>query len=571
VAQGGSNKISDILAKGEVLEGHRSRLRARRLLPDLRQTLQLPAADDPQLDPLLEEFVIEVVLGAGWYEKKYHGAYRKVWLYIVINILLVIGIPLGLIGLGKLGNLSPSGSAASQITGVLTGILALQKTLSTWYASQQRYAVWYKAAADLKTIYYGLVQAWAGKAATSRGDFITALMTATDSGRKIIADEQLDFYQKLAMPSFDVLDMLTSTRSTVSSFVANLLPGTDPTTVSAAGKNALPSTIPPQPGGVVGGGATGGGGITSPGVTLRAAGAVKPNDNPYAIVIVANPALLTQGGQLMADPIMAQAAQFETCVQYIMDSLFGRLPGQAETFLVPFEPLIRIISIFDTRRPVTQANCLAQEYDSADGIIEPNPNQDVYTALLAQYQYNGKPIKADVVFAVTNSPTHTRCSAFYTYDNDSGAGVPFQLDARTHTHRYNNVDPGAVALHVSSTSVVALHEFGHAASSWTNGSVKDLYVDSDLSNLPVNIRDGRPIPVNFATYKGTTYPADQTRDGIGYDPTWRSFHCALVDPNFPSVMDNFWDAAGGQYAACKHDQITVAFLTERLRAITSGP
>jgi hypothetical protein len=567
-----SDPIVALLSKGEVVGGHRSRAQAEQLVPALKVVLKLPPGPDPRFDPPLVDFIIEVVLGAVWYEHRYGRAKLKVYAYIALNCALIIGLPLGLIGLGKLADgksaVGQSAAITSQIVGVLTGILALQKTLATWYASQQRYAAWYKAATDLKSLYYGLVQAWAGKAAGSPVDFAAALATATAAGRKTIDDEQLDFYQKLAMPSFDVLDMLTSTRATVTTFVTSLLPGTPPTTVSTAGKNALTAPLPLPGGGAAGTLSLPSAGTASAGVVVRAAGAPKPADNPYTIVIIANPVLQQLTGSLIADPILATPTQYQSCVDYIVNCLFGRLPGQAESFLAPFEPQIRIVSIFDASRPIFAANALVQEF-AQDLIAE--PNWDRFAPLLAQYRVNGRPIRADVAFAVTGSATHNRSSAFYTHDDDAGAGVPFQLDGRTFVHRYNNVDPGVVALHVSSDSLVALHEFGHAASSWTNGSVKDLYVDSDMENGPINIRHGRPIPQNFATYNGRVFQSDLSRDGLNYPADWSSFHCALAAPTFPAVMDNFWQASGQSYGSCRHDQITSAFLTDRLRAIASRP
>jgi hypothetical protein len=233
--------IDSILSRGDAGNGHRSRERAQALLPDLKNALGLPRGVDANLDHALEAFLAECVLGAAWYEAKYRDASKKVSLYIVLNVTLVLGIPAGLILLQKWSD--QSSALPAQITGVLTGILALQKTLSAWYASQQRYAAWYKARSDLKTLYYSFVQQWFGKIATAE-QFLPALLTATAAARKIIEDERQDFFQKLALPSFDVLDMLTSSRSTVAGLVTSLLPGTSPATVTVSGRTAFASAPP---------------------------------------------------------------------------------------------------------------------------------------------------------------------------------------------------------------------------------------------------------------------------------------------------------------------------------------
>lgn len=169
-----------------------------------------------------------------------------------------------------------------------------------------------------------------------------------------------------------------------------------------------------------------------------------------------------------------------------------------------------------------------------------------------------------MAYAVTKSPTHTRASAWFTTDDDLRGGVPFMLDGVPLTHRYYHVIPGTIALPVSRTSLTALHEFGHALSSYSNGSIVDLYVDDGTG---VNNKIGRPIPPDFTTYNGIVVPSDPTRDSLGYPATWRSYHAALDDPAYPAIMDNYWLAGGGTTPeACQHDQITRQFLRDRLLA-----
>jgi hypothetical protein len=302
-------------------------------------------------------------------------------------------------------------------------------------------------------------------------------------------------------------------------------------------------------------------------ISLLQPGAQKPNDNPYSIVIVANPGIESpiNSGNFVADPILNSQAAFDGCARYVVASVFGRLPGQAETFMSQFTHEIRVISIFDPGVTPTDDTSLTGEWNPDDVI---GPRQEKFAPFLARYQINGRPIRADVAFAATASATHTRSSAYYTADDDASAGVSFPLDGVQKVHRFNNIHPGAVALHVDDRSIVALHEFGHAASSWTNGSVTDLYVDSPPA---LNVKHGRPIPSQFGTLDLRTFAADPVRDHISYDAGWMSYHCALVAPAFPAVMDDFWLASTNRPEDCKHDQITLQFLTDRVRAIISRP
>ena len=156
-------------------------------------------------------------------------------------------------------------------------------------------------------------------------------------------------------------------------------------------------------------------------------------------------------------------------------------------------------------------------------------------------------------------------SAWFTSDDDSRPGVAFTLDGVQLAHRYYCLIPGTVAFPVDSASITALHEFGHALSSYSNGEVTDLYVDS---NPALNVKRGRPIPQVFGSYSQTTFGSDLTRDGLGYPAGWQSYHCELINPPLPAVMDNYWAASNGVPEECEHDKITRLFLLDRLRAKT---
>jgi hypothetical protein len=244
-----------------------------------------------------------------------------------------------------------------------------------------------------------------------------------------------------------------------------------------------------------------------------------------------------------------------------MDALFGRLPGQKERHLATAGIIqrVRIISVFDSAAPVNLSTALVAEHPTSTLLV---PRR---TAALPYLQTHGE--RADVVFAVSASPTHDRCAAYYTTDDDARPGVPFQLDGTAFVHRYYCSIPGTIALHVTAAALTPLHEFQHAVSSYTNGSIIDLYVGNISPAL--NCKVGRPIPAVFGTYAGTTYNADPSRDGLGYDASWRSYHCELHDPAVPAVMDNYWRASPPEL--CENDRITRAFLADRIMAKLGRP
>jgi hypothetical protein len=291
------------------------------------------------------------------------------------------------------------------------------------------------------------------------------------------------------------------------------------------------------------------------------AGAVKPN--PFTICVIANPVLEApwQSGQFVVDPIIGQLATFQAAVSYIDSALFGLLAGQTEKVLANpvIQPYIRLVSLYDDGLSAETVNSLVAQDGASDTLVA---RRTFFKPFLAKYE-----LEADVAYAVSASATHTRASAWFTTDDDTQNGVPFTLNGAAFYHRFYNLIPGTVAIHSTATSLTALHEFGHAISSYSNGKILDLYVDS-----PVGFNNllGRPIPASFCDYNGTNFTSDSVRDSLGYPGNWQSYHCALVDPSCPAVMDNYWYSPKGP-VACLHDSVTEVFIRDRVLAKVSRP
>ena len=289
-----------------------------------------------------------------------------------------------------------------------------------------------------------------------------------------------------------------------------------------------------------------------------------PKANPFTVCIVANPALEApwNSATFVADPIIGQLAAFQAAVVYIDSALFGLLAGEQEQLLADpaIVPFVRVVSLYDDSLPATAANSLVAQDGASDILVARRAG---FSAFLANYN-----IRADVIYAVSASATHARASAWFTTDDDTKPGVPFSLKGGAgFFHRYYNTIPGTVAIHLTATSLTALHEFGHAISSYSNGKILDLYVDS-----PVGFNNllGRPIPATFCNYNGANFSTDPLRDGLGYPANWQSYHCALVDPTCPAVMDNYWLSQKGSNA-CLHDSVTKAFIRDRVVAKIGRP
>lgn len=280
--------------------------------------------------------------------------------------------------------------------------------------------------------------------------------------------------------------------------------------------------------------------------------------DPFTICIVANPALERRlgSGTFVPDPIVMNQPLFDTAAVRIVDTLFGRLPGQRENIFADpvMAAAVRIVSIFDSSLPVEDKNSLAAEDDLSEEFL-------VARRTVAQPFLTRHGFTADVSYAVSDSPSHKRASAWYTTDDDTAPGVSFRLDAATLTHRFRCLIPGTIALHVQMKVLTPLHEFQHAISSYSNGKIVDLYADSGVA---VNNKRRRPIPAIFGRYNSTSFQSDLTRDSLGYESGWTSFHCELHAPNLPAVMDDY--EQGSTPVMCENDRITRAFVVDRIRA-----
>jgi hypothetical protein len=118
-------------------------------------------------------------------------------------------------------------------------------------------------------------------------------------------------------------------------------------------------------------------------------------------------------------------------------------------------------------------------------------------------------------------------------------------------------------MHFTASSLTAPHEFQHAISSYSNGMIVDLYVDSPPA---VNNKRGRPIPESYGTQNGVALKSDPNRGSLSYPPTWASYHCEIQDPSNPAIMDNYYLASSGVPEVCQNDKVTRTFVVDRVLA-----
>lgn len=293
---------------------------------------------------------------------------------------------------------------------------------------------------------------------------------------------------------------------------------------------------------------------------------LRPGDinkaNPFTVCLVGNPFLEAprDSGQLMPDPVMQAKPQFDRTVQYIQDALFCRLPNQVEPALSDprLAANVRVVEIWEPNLPKLPENALvAQDYAS---------DQLWSRRLVCRDFVRARDVEADVIFAISASRSHTRATTWYATDDDGAGGVAFLYDQQQRQHCFETLVPGCVALHVSAESLTALHEFHHAMSSYTNGALVDLYVESPPE---INCKRGRPIPQLFVIYNGHQYTSDQNRDSSGYPPGSQRYHSEPIDATRMVVMDNYWNSNPSE--ACANDRLTRQFVLDRILAKMARP
>lgn len=287
----------------------------------------------------------------------------------------------------------------------------------------------------------------------------------------------------------------------------------------------------------------------------------RPAHEPYTFVFAATPAVEGEGdpGAITADPVVADRPAFQDLVAYCLDNLFNVTESLLQGEL---EQGMRFVAVFDTNRPATTENALVHQV--SPNLVE--TRRDRLGAFTSRYWE-----RADLVFCVTANTTHTRASAWFTSDAMDREGVDFVYDGATRAHRRFTTIPGSAAIPTTvahTGGLTPIHEFGHAASDFDNGKVDDLYVDGQRPGLVVNkkhrMRATAPVPAHFADLDGTKYNSDPSRDGLGYESGWTSYHPTLLDGTRPNMMDNYWLA--DVPTRCRLDGLTFQWFRDRLRA-----
>jgi hypothetical protein len=238
--------IQGVIEEGEATRGRRTRDRADQLLPDFAKELGFTEGIPNDARAQCLEFILDVILPISWYTRKLKDALKIRRCYITGTAALILVIPAALAFMPVLTGMSASSTIIAQLAGGLTGVLALQKMVAQSLAAQQRYGAWWKVSSELKKAWYGFQTKWNrvgldDKETWRRNatEFLDEMIREMEQARQLVSDEEADFFQKLTLPSVDVLDLLSKARPDLSSMIGALLPG-------AASANAVAAALTGQ-------------------------------------------------------------------------------------------------------------------------------------------------------------------------------------------------------------------------------------------------------------------------------------------------------------------------------------
>jgi hypothetical protein len=162
------------------------------------------------LEDLLREYVIEVQLNIDWYVRRLERERLMQWMFTAFSVVLLIGIPPLIAWLSHRDD-SKTVWTAAQLTAMITGILAIHKTLAAWVDKRQLFGHFWRTSAELKELLYSFEQRWYGKATTGAEpniEFVQALQADIARARQIVRQERQGFYDIYQSPAFDVFQRL---------------------------------------------------------------------------------------------------------------------------------------------------------------------------------------------------------------------------------------------------------------------------------------------------------------------------------------------------------------------------
>lgn len=162
----------------------------------------------------LQHYVIEIHLNIDWYVRRIERERRLQLMFTAFSVVLLIGIPPLIALLSQVGK--DTMNTAAVITAMITGILAIHKTLAAWLDKRQLFGHFWRTSAELKEVLYSFEQTWTGQVVsgqTVQPDFLLAIQSDIARAREIVRAERQGFYELYQSPAFDVFQRLNEALS----------------------------------------------------------------------------------------------------------------------------------------------------------------------------------------------------------------------------------------------------------------------------------------------------------------------------------------------------------------------
>lgn len=118
----------------------------------------------------------------------------------------------------------------AQITTILTGLLTVQKFLSSWLDKRKIIGSFKKARSDLKTKLYTFEDKWRGQATDAidnsklKNEFLQEARIAIREAQTIVEEEQSQYFEAITNPSIDIGAMLIEARKSAKTTISDLIP-----------------------------------------------------------------------------------------------------------------------------------------------------------------------------------------------------------------------------------------------------------------------------------------------------------------------------------------------------------
>ncbi|MBN2090901.1 hypothetical protein JW964_14910, partial [candidate division KSB1 bacterium] len=220
-------------------------------------------------------------------------------------------------------------------------------------------------------------------------------------------------------------------------------------------------------------------------------------EKPYTIVIVANPAIENDSGEIHPDDIIKKYpdAFLKTVVRIL------RSFAQNELLKLPeILSKIRVATIFEKSPDLNNENALIHEYPDLHVLAPRKPDEEKTPLLSYPHEYVKRFPEidcVDVIFLVSADTNLFISSARYSIDAPKSPGIPFKFTFGKNTnefdkkvHAFDTQIPGIAAISAWDDRLkTPVHEFAHAMSSENNGAIVDEYIDKDENYWEERLRN----------------------------------------------------------------------------------